>query len=141
VTGATQGIELHRKSERWDIRHMSEFDDLMSKFYSGQGKPDTESLDELIREFGVSPNDTERIRSMLNDLGYTDDQLGDVNEMAKVAQGFLASMPDETRNQIMNLALQAVSSLQLGEIPPELLRLFGNHNNAFDSLDKSKDEQ
>ena len=115
MTLVTQGIGLHRKSERWGIGHMSELDDLISKFYLGQDKPDSESVSKLIREFGVSPGDTERIHSMLNDLGYTDAQLGDINEMAKVAQGFLDSMPDETRNQIMDFAFQAISNLELGK--------------------------
>lgn len=119
---------------------MSEFDDLMSKFLAGRDRLDSESLDELIREFGVSSGDTEKIRSILHDFGYNDAQLEDVNEMAKVAEDFLTSMPDETRNYIMNMAIQTISSLELGRVPPEIQRLFETYRDASENLDGSEDK-
>lgn len=140
VAEVTHGNGRHKMLERWDIRPMSQFDDLVSSFFASKDSLDSESLTELIREFGASSGNAEEIRSMLHELGYTDTQLEDVNEMAKVAQDFLASMPDETRNYIMNMAMQAVSGLNLGEVPPELKRLLETSDDASDAPGKSEGE-
>lgn len=119
---------------------MSEFDDLLSRFLAGRDRRDNASLDELVREFGVSTGDTEKIRSMLHDFGCTDTQLEDVNQMAQMAQDFLASMPDETRKQIMNMAIEAISGLEFGEVPPEIRRFLETSHDAFGNPGKSEDE-
>lgn len=140
VTEVTHGNGRHKKLERWDMRPMSQFDDLVSKVFSSKDSSDSESLAELIREFGACSANAEEIRSVLHELGYADTQLEDVNEMAKVAQDFLASMPDETRDYIMNMAMQAVSGLNLGKVPPELERLLGNCDRISEDPGKSEDE-
>ncbi|NLJ60597.1 MAG: hypothetical protein GX338_06590 [Firmicutes bacterium] len=120
---------------------MSEVNDLISQFLAGGNRLDREALNDLIREFGLSSGDPEKIRSMLHDLGYTDIQLEDVNEMAKVAQDFLASMPDETRNYIMSMAIEAISSLELGEVPPEIQRLFETANDVSQDPGRTDDDR
>ncbi len=119
---------------------MSGFDELLSEFLAGKNRLDDAPLDELVREFGVSAGDTEKIRSMLHDFGYTDTQLEDVSEMAQIAQDFLASMPDETRTYIMNMAIEALSGLELGEVPPEIHRFLETSHDAFGNPDKSEDK-
>ena len=119
---------------------MSGFDDLLSEFLAGRDKPDNASLDELVREFGVSTGDTEKIRSMLHDFGCTDTQLDDVSQMAQIAQDFLVSMPDETREHIMNMAIEALSGLELGEVPPEIRKFLETSHDAFGNPDKSEDK-
>jgi hypothetical protein len=119
---------------------MSEFDDLLSAFLAGKGGFDKASLNELVREFGVSTGDTEKIRSMLHDFGYTDTQLEDMNQMVQIAQDFLASMSEETRRHIMNMALEAISGLELGGVPPEIIRFLETSNDAFGNPGKSEDK-
>ncbi|MGB4721422.1 MAG: hypothetical protein WBH63_05795, partial [Bacillota bacterium] len=51
---------------------------------------------------------------------YTDAQLEDANEMARMAQDFLVAMPDETRKNIMNMVIQALSILEFRDVPPDI---------------------
>jgi hypothetical protein len=119
---------------------MSEFDDLLSEFLAGRDKLDNASLTELVRKFGVSAGDTEKICTMLHGFGYTDTQLEDVNQMAQIAQDFLALMPDETRKHIMDMAIDALSGLDLGEVPPEIRRFLETSQDAFGNPGKPEDE-
>ncbi|MFY9544676.1 MAG: hypothetical protein WBJ25_05365 [Bacillota bacterium] len=99
---------------------MSGFDDIVSQFLTGGDKPNDGSFEDLVREFGVSMGDTEKMRQMLHSLGYTDAQLEDANEMARIAQDFLVAMPDETRKNIMNMVIQALSILEFRDVPPDI---------------------
>lgn len=98
------------------------------------------SLAGVLREAGISPERQETVKGLLSGMGYSDAQLFDPAELAKIAHGFLSSMPEETRRQLLGAVLQAVTEMSEKGVPPEIRDALSPHpgeNGASVSPDRS----
>lgn len=97
-----------------------ELERLASQVREGLTRGDAPSLSAVLRGLGVSPENQEHLRSLLSGLGYSDSQLSDVEQMTKIVEGFLLSMPPDARKQIMDMMSQVVVDMSGGNLPPEV---------------------
>ncbi|MEW6230099.1 MAG: hypothetical protein AB1700_18785 [Bacillota bacterium] len=117
-----------------------ELEMLASKVREKLERGEGNSLAGILRDLGVSPENQERLRGLLSGLGYGPSQLSDVAQMAKIAEGFLSSMPSEARKQLACMVSQVVVDMNGGNLPPEVagfLSTLGGENSAGASGDKA----
>ncbi|MGE5586129.1 MAG: hypothetical protein ACM309_11480 [Bacillota bacterium] len=75
----------------------------------------------ILHDMGVSLDNPDRIKGLLGGLGYGDSQLFDPTQLVKIAESFLASMPEETRRQLLGVVLQVAADMGPGNVPKEIL--------------------
>lgn len=97
-----------------------ELETLASKVRERLERGEGGSLASILCDLGISPENYEQIRGLLKGLGYSDSQLLDTGQMIRIAEGFLSSMPLETRRQITGMMLQVVADMNGGTLPPEV---------------------
>jgi hypothetical protein len=95
-----------------------ELEELRSKIRETLQQNGGTSLAGVLREAGISPDRQEKVKGLLGGMGFSDGQLLDPAELAKIAQGFLSSMPEEARRQLLGVALQVVTEMSGKGVPP-----------------------
>lgn len=99
---------------------MDELGEFISRVRDELNYGNGRSLADILRDLGVSPENEGQFKALLAGLGISDSELHDMDRMARLAEGFLMSMPEETRQHLVHMVLQVIADMNLGDMPAEV---------------------